>query len=134
MCLWAGVCVCVVWSWLRLTTRLLHLRGSSPAPCCSTLLSLPVLHLPADGYDLEGYNPELPGLTGPSRQKQYRHFIPRVQTQRTNLIGLTSGDGQSSRGEQTLTPIGPTVCWLGWWQGLRVVAGSKGGVRVLGWC
>ena len=132
MCLWAGVCVCVVWSWLRLTTRLLHLRGSSPAPCCSTLLSLPVL--PADGYDLEGYNPELPGLTGPSRQKQYRHFIPRVQTQRTNLIGLTSGDGQSSRGEQTLTPIGPTVCWLGWWQGLRVVAGSKGGVRVLGWC
>ncbi|CAL8302850.1 unnamed protein product [Gadus morhua 'NCC'] len=49
------------------------------------------------GYDLEGYNPELPGLTGPGRQKQYRQFIPRVQTQRTNLIGLTSGDGQSSR-------------------------------------
>ena len=65
------------------------------------LLSDPFLHFHVDGYDLEGYNPELPGLTGPGRQKQYRHFIPRVQTQRTNLIGLTSGEGQSSRGKRT---------------------------------
>uniref|UniRef100_A0A8C4ZIA9 RNA binding motif protein 27 n=1 Tax=Gadus morhua TaxID=8049 RepID=A0A8C4ZIA9_GADMO len=61
------------------------------------LKRFPFPHLHLDGYDLEGYNPELPGLTGPGRQKQYRQFIPRVQTQRTNLIGLTSGDGQSSR-------------------------------------
>ncbi|KAJ3589813.1 hypothetical protein NHX12_010654 [Muraenolepis orangiensis] len=47
-------------------------------------------------FDPEGYNPELPGMTGAGR-KQYRQFIPRVQTQRTNLIGLTSGDGQGSR-------------------------------------
>ncbi|CAL8265478.1 unnamed protein product [Merluccius merluccius] len=52
-------------------------------------------------YDPEGYNPELPGLTGAGR-KQYRQFIPRVQTQRTNLIGLTSGDSQSSRGSANI--------------------------------
>ncbi|XP_064183705.1 RNA-binding protein 27-like isoform X2 [Anguilla rostrata] len=37
-------------------------------------------------YEQEAYNPEAPGIT------QYRHFIPRIQTQRPNLIGLTSGD------------------------------------------
>ncbi|KAJ8246669.1 hypothetical protein GJAV_G00254090 [Gymnothorax javanicus] len=37
-------------------------------------------------YEQEAYNPESPGIT------QYRHFIPRIQTQRPNLIGLTSGD------------------------------------------
>lgn len=51
----------------------------------------------SDSYDPEAYNPESPGLTGPSRI-QYRQFIPRIQTQRLNLIGLTSGDGQTSRG------------------------------------
>uniref|UniRef100_A0A673HKG3 RNA binding motif protein 27 n=1 Tax=Sinocyclocheilus rhinocerous TaxID=307959 RepID=A0A673HKG3_9TELE len=51
-------------------------------------------------YDPEAYNPESPGLTGPGRA-QYRHFIPRIQTQRPNLIGLTAGDGQSSRVIQT---------------------------------
>ncbi|XP_027129374.1 RNA-binding protein 27 isoform X3 [Larimichthys crocea] len=50
-----------------------------------------------DNYDPEGYNPESPGLTGASRN-QYRQFIPRVQTQRSNLIGLTSSEGQGSRG------------------------------------
>ncbi|XP_052444277.1 RNA-binding protein 27-like isoform X6 [Carassius gibelio] len=50
-----------------------------------------------DNYDPEAYNPESPGLTGPGRA-QYRHFIPRIQTQRPNLIGLTAGDGQNSRG------------------------------------
>uniref|UniRef100_A0A671S0F9 RNA-binding protein 27-like n=1 Tax=Sinocyclocheilus anshuiensis TaxID=1608454 RepID=A0A671S0F9_9TELE len=55
---------------------------------------------PLEHYDPEAYNPESPGLTGPGRA-QYRHFIPRIQTQRPNLIGLTAGDGQSSRVIQT---------------------------------
>lgn len=50
-----------------------------------------------DNYDPEGYNPESPGLTAAGRN-QYRQFIPRVQTQRSNLIGLTSNEGQGSRG------------------------------------
>uniref|UniRef100_H3DLI3 RNA binding motif protein 27 n=1 Tax=Tetraodon nigroviridis TaxID=99883 RepID=H3DLI3_TETNG len=40
-------------------------------------------------YDPEGYNPESPALT-PAGRHPYRQFIPRVQTQRSNLIGLTS--------------------------------------------
>ncbi|XP_058270677.1 RNA-binding protein 27 isoform X5 [Hemibagrus wyckioides] len=51
----------------------------------------------ADNYDPEAYNPESPAITGAGRA-QYRQFIPRIQTQRPNLIGLTSGDTQSSRG------------------------------------
>lgn len=54
-----------------------------------------------DNYDPEGYNPESPGLTGAGRN-QYRQFIPRVQTQRSNLIGLTSSEGQGSRGRKYL--------------------------------
>lgn len=50
-----------------------------------------------DNYDPEGYNPESPGLTAAGRNP-YRQFIPRVQTQRSNLIGLTSSEGQGSRG------------------------------------
>ncbi|XP_034461599.1 RNA-binding protein 27 isoform X3 [Hippoglossus hippoglossus] len=49
-----------------------------------------------DNYDPEGYNPESPALTAAGRN-QYRQFIPRVQTQRSNLIGLTSNEGQGSR-------------------------------------
>uniref|UniRef100_A0A3B3XLI2 RNA binding motif protein 27 n=1 Tax=Poecilia mexicana TaxID=48701 RepID=A0A3B3XLI2_9TELE len=49
-----------------------------------------------DNYDPEGYNPESPGLTAAGRNT-YRQFIPRVQTQRSNLIGLTSSEGQGSR-------------------------------------
>lgn len=52
---------------------------------------------PSDNYDPEGYNPESPGLTAAGRNP-YRQFIPRVQTQRSNLIGLTSNEGQGSRG------------------------------------
>lgn len=54
---------------------------------------------PTDNYEQEPYNPEAPGITVSSRP-QYRHFIPRIQTQRPNLIGLTSGDmdTQGSRG------------------------------------
>lgn len=50
-----------------------------------------------DNYDPEGYNPESPALT-PAGRHPYRQFIPRVQTQRSNLIGLTSNEGQGSRG------------------------------------
>uniref|UniRef100_A0A672RCR5 RNA binding motif protein 27 n=1 Tax=Sinocyclocheilus grahami TaxID=75366 RepID=A0A672RCR5_SINGR len=61
-----------------------------------------------DRYDPEAYNPESPGLTGPGRA-QYRHFIPRIQTQRPNLIGLTSGDGQNSRAANIVIQTEPSV-------------------------
>ncbi|XP_073680351.1 RNA-binding protein 27 isoform X3 [Garra rufa] len=61
-----------------------------------------------DNYDPEAYNPESPGLTGPGRA-QYRHFIPRIQTQRPNLIGLTSGDGQNPRAANIVIQTEPSV-------------------------
>ncbi|XP_052444278.1 RNA-binding protein 27-like isoform X7 [Carassius gibelio] len=61
-----------------------------------------------DNYDPEAYNPESPGLTGPGRA-QYRHFIPRIQTQRPNLIGLTAGDGQNSRAANIVIQTEPAV-------------------------
>ncbi|XP_067279292.1 RNA-binding protein 27 isoform X7 [Pseudorasbora parva] len=61
-----------------------------------------------DSYDPEAYNPESPALTGPGRA-QYRHFIPRIQTQRPNLIGLTSGDGQNSRAANIVIQTEPSV-------------------------
>ncbi len=64
--------------------------------------SLYVLLFSLDNYDQEGYNPESPGLTAAGRN-QYRQFIPRVQTQRSNLIGLTSNEGQGSRGNRYLS-------------------------------
>lgn len=57
-----------------------------------------------DSYDPEAYNPESPAITGAGRA-QYRQFIPRIQTQRPNLIGLTSGDTQNSRGITNLTEL-----------------------------
>ncbi|XP_069754231.1 RNA-binding protein 27 isoform X5 [Narcine bancroftii] len=40
-------------------------------------------------YEPDGYNPEAPSITGGARPP-YRHYIPRVHTERPNLIGLTS--------------------------------------------
>ncbi|KAG9334834.1 hypothetical protein JZ751_006403 [Albula glossodonta] len=56
-------------------------------------------------YEQEAYNPEAPGIT------QYRHFIPRIQTQRPNLIGLTSGDmdTQNSRAANIVIQTEPSV-------------------------
>ncbi|XP_037125116.1 RNA-binding protein 27 isoform X1 [Syngnathus acus] len=59
-------------------------------------------------YDAEGYNPESPGLTGAGRN-QYRQFIPRVQTQRPNLIGLTSSEGQGSRAANIVIQTEPAT-------------------------
>ncbi|XP_072255090.1 RNA-binding protein 27 [Pyxicephalus adspersus] len=42
-------------------------------------------------YEPDGYNPEAPSLTGTGRTG-YRPFYTRPQQQRSNLIGLTSGD------------------------------------------
>ncbi|XP_025065306.1 RNA-binding protein 27 isoform X2 [Alligator sinensis] len=42
-------------------------------------------------YEPDGYNPEAPSITGAGRS-QYRQFFTRTQTQRPNLIGLTSGE------------------------------------------
>uniref|UniRef100_A0A8C2DPW4 RNA binding motif protein 27 n=1 Tax=Cyprinus carpio TaxID=7962 RepID=A0A8C2DPW4_CYPCA len=61
-----------------------------------------------DSYDPDAYNPESPGLTGPGRA-QYHHFIPRIQTQRPNLIGLTAGDGQNSRAANIVIQTEPAV-------------------------
>uniref|UniRef100_A0A8C1VI26 RNA binding motif protein 27 n=1 Tax=Cyprinus carpio TaxID=7962 RepID=A0A8C1VI26_CYPCA len=61
-----------------------------------------------DSYDPDAYNPESPGLTGPGRA-QYHHFIPRIQTQRPNLIGLTAGDGQNSRAANIVIQTEPSV-------------------------
>lgn len=60
-----------------------------------------------DNYDPEGYNPESPGLTAAGRNP-YRQFIPRVQSQRSNLIGLTSNEGQVSRGSSQSPGPGPS--------------------------
>ncbi|KAM8973250.1 RNA-binding protein 27-like isoform 1-T1 [Pelodytes ibericus] len=46
-------------------------------------------------YEPDGYNPEAPSLTNTGRAG-YRQFFTRAQTQRPNLIGLTSGDMDST--------------------------------------
>ncbi|KAK2873089.1 hypothetical protein QQF64_017172 [Cirrhinus molitorella] len=83
-----------------------------PPPPSSSSSSSASLHpqytLSEYNYDPEAYNPESPGLTGTSRP-QYRHFIPRIQTQRPNLIGLTSGDGQNSRAANIVIQTEPPV-------------------------
>ncbi|XP_030601971.1 RNA-binding protein 27 isoform X3 [Archocentrus centrarchus] len=61
-----------------------------------------------DNYDPEGYNPESPGLTAAGRNS-YRQFIPRVQTQRSNLIGLTSSEGQGSRAANIVIQTEPAT-------------------------
>ncbi|XP_006785019.1 RNA-binding protein 27 isoform X2 [Neolamprologus brichardi] len=61
-----------------------------------------------DNYDAEGYNPESPGLTVAGRNP-YRQFIPRVQTQRSNLIGLTSSEGQGSRAANIVIQTEPAT-------------------------
>ncbi|CAI5643072.1 unnamed protein product [Oreochromis niloticus] len=61
-----------------------------------------------DNYDPEGYNPESPGLTVAGRNP-YRQFIPRVQTQRSNLIGLTSSEGQGSRAANIVIQTEPAT-------------------------
>ena len=56
---------------------------------------------PPDTYEPDGYNPEAPSITSSGRS-QYRQFFSRTQTQRPNLIGLTSGDMDANpRGENT---------------------------------
>ncbi|XP_051959991.1 RNA-binding protein 27-like isoform X2 [Xyrauchen texanus] len=78
-----------------------------PHPSSSATLH-PQYTLSEYSYDPEAYNPESPGLTGPGRA-QYRHFIPRIQTQRSNLIGLTSGDGQTSRAANIVIQTEPAI-------------------------
>ncbi|XP_027010169.1 RNA-binding protein 27 isoform X3 [Tachysurus fulvidraco] len=68
----------------------------------------PGIYPMADSYDPEAYNPESPAITGTGRA-QYRQFIPRIQTQRPNLIGLTSGDTQSSRAANIVIQTEPSI-------------------------
>uniref|UniRef100_A0A8C0H4D8 RNA binding motif protein 27 n=1 Tax=Chelonoidis abingdonii TaxID=106734 RepID=A0A8C0H4D8_CHEAB len=60
-------------------------------------------------YEPDGYNPEAPSITSAGRS-QYRQFFTRTQTQRPNLIGLTSGEMDTNPRAaniiiQTETPI-----------------------------
>ncbi|MCJ8740500.1 hypothetical protein PDJAM_G00059620 [Pangasius djambal] len=68
----------------------------------------PGIYPMGDSYDPEAYNPESPAITGTGRA-QYRQFIPRIQTQRPNLIGLTSGDTQSSRAANIVIQTEPSI-------------------------
>ncbi|XP_063750842.1 RNA-binding protein 27 isoform X3 [Eleginops maclovinus] len=61
-----------------------------------------------DNYDPEGYNPESPALTAAGRNP-YSQFIPRVHTQRSNLIGLTSNEGQGSRAANIVIQTEPAT-------------------------
>ncbi|KAM6379844.1 RNA-binding protein 27-like isoform 2-T2 [Pluvialis apricaria] len=71
-----------------------------PGPARNLRLPVPQAHpqapppvvLPVPNtYEPDGYNPEAPSITSAGRS-QYRQFFTRAQTQRPNLIGLTSGE------------------------------------------
>ncbi|TNN40307.1 RNA-binding protein 27 [Liparis tanakae] len=80
-----------------------------PLPPSSSSVSLRPQYVQAEyNYDPEGYNPESPGLTAAGRNP-YRQFIPRVQTQRSNLIGLTSNEGQGSRAANIVIQTEPAM-------------------------
>lgn len=80
-----------------------------PPPSSSSSVSLRPQYVQSEyNYDPEGYNPESPGLTTAGRNP-YRQFIPRVQTQRSNLIGLTSGEGQGSRAANIVIQTEPAT-------------------------
>ncbi|XP_030293602.1 RNA-binding protein 27 isoform X2 [Sparus aurata] len=78
-------------------------------PSSSSSVSLRPQYVQSEyNYDPEGYNPESPGLTAAGRNP-YRQFIPRVQTQRSNLIGLTSSEGQGSRAANIVIQTEPAT-------------------------
>ncbi|XP_037544195.1 RNA-binding protein 27 [Nematolebias whitei] len=79
-----------------------------PPPSTSSVSLRPQYVQSEYTYDPEGYNPESPGLTAAARNS-YRQFIPRVQTQRSNLIGLTSGEGQGSRAANIVIQTEPAA-------------------------
>ncbi|XP_041807889.1 RNA-binding protein 27 isoform X1 [Chelmon rostratus] len=80
-----------------------------PPPSTSSSVSLRPQYVQSEyNYDPEGYNPESPGLTAAGRNP-YRQFIPRVQSQRSNLIGLTSNEGQGSRAANIVIQTEPAT-------------------------
>uniref|UniRef100_UPI0037E8D8A1 RNA-binding protein 27 isoform X2 n=1 Tax=Semicossyphus pulcher TaxID=241346 RepID=UPI0037E8D8A1 len=80
-----------------------------PPPSSSSSVSLRPQYVQSEyNYDPEGYNPESPGLTVAGRNP-YRQFIPRVQSQRSNLIGLTSSEGQGSRAANIVIQTEPAT-------------------------
>ncbi|XP_023817902.1 RNA-binding protein 27 isoform X1 [Oryzias latipes] len=79
-----------------------------PPPSSSTVSLRPQYIQSEYNYDPEGYNPESPGLTAPG-PNSYRQFIPRVQSQRSNLIGLTSSEGQVSRAANIVIQTEPAT-------------------------
>ncbi|KAK5858810.1 hypothetical protein PBY51_002925 [Eleginops maclovinus] len=80
-----------------------------PPPSSSSSVSLRPQYVPSEyNYDPEGYNPESPALTAAGRNP-YSQFIPRVHTQRSNLIGLTSNEGQGSRAANIVIQTEPAT-------------------------
>ncbi|XP_058484082.1 RNA-binding protein 27 isoform X1 [Solea solea] len=80
-----------------------------PPPSSVSSVSLHPQYVQSEyNYDPEGYNPESPGMTA-AGCNQYRQFIPRVQTQRSNLIGLTSNEGQGSRAANIVIQTEPVT-------------------------
>ncbi|XP_061595453.1 RNA-binding protein 27 isoform X1 [Cololabis saira] len=78
-------------------------------PSSSSSVSLRPQYVQSEyNYDPEGYNPESPGLTA-AGHNSYRQFIPRVQSQRSNLIGLTSSEGQGSRAANIVIQTEPAT-------------------------
>lgn len=78
----------------RLATSLNDLKNSYISLLCFFI----------DTYEPDGYNPEAPSITSAGRS-QYRQFFTRAQTQRPNLIGLTSG-------EMDTNPRGRKAFWF----------------------
>ncbi|KAK5918226.1 hypothetical protein CgunFtcFv8_003005 [Champsocephalus gunnari] len=80
-----------------------------PPPSSSSSVSLRPQYVQSEyNYDPEGYNPESPALTAAGRNP-YSQFIPRVHTQRSNLIGLTSNEGQGSRAANIVIQTEPAT-------------------------
>ncbi|XP_068600617.1 RNA-binding protein 27 [Brachionichthys hirsutus] len=80
-----------------------------PPPSLPSSVSLRPQYTQSEyNYDPEGYNPESPGLTV-AGHNPYRQFIPRVQTQRSNLIGLTFSEGQVSRAANIVIQTEPAA-------------------------
>ncbi|XP_069100780.1 RNA-binding protein 27 isoform X2 [Pleurodeles waltl] len=70
-------------------------QGMQPFPRSRGPILPPLSKKTDDTYEPDGYNPEAPSISVSGRS-QFRQFYTRSLTQRSNLIGLTSGDMDSN--------------------------------------
>lgn len=70
-------------------------QGMQPFPRSRGPILPPLSKNTDDTYEPDGYNPEAPSISVSGRS-QFRQFYTRSLTQRSNLIGLTSGDMDST--------------------------------------